>query len=436
MGKGQELYRKALCLIPGGTQLLSKRPEMFLPGQWPAYYARAKGIEVWDLDGNKYIDATHCGVGGPVLGYGDSEVDGAVTAAVQAGVMCTLNCPEEIELAELLISLHPWAEMVRYTRTGGEALALAVRVARAATGREKISFCGYHGWHDWYLAANLADDQALDGHLLPGLEPAGVPRGLSRTLLPFGYNRIDDLEAIVGEHGSGLAAIVMEPARSAGPQPGFLERVRELATKTGAVLIFDEVTSAWRMNTGGIHLTFGVTPDVAVFAKAIANGYAMGAVIGIRPVMEAAQKTFMSSTNWTERIGPCAALAMIRKHGREQVGAHLAEIGTIVQQGWRNAAHDAGVVISTSGIPPLSHFGFEHEHSAALVTLFNQEMLARGYLASNQFYMTYAHKKDDISRYLQTVRDVFGIVARAIENGDVAQRLKGPVKHTGFHRLT
>jgi glutamate-1-semialdehyde 2,1-aminomutase len=436
MGKGQELYKKARKLIPGGTQLLSKRPELFLPEQWPAYYCRAQGAEVWDLDGKKYIDATHCGVGAPVLGFADPEVEEAVIKAVRAGSMSTLNCPEEVELAELLIELHTWADMVRYGRVGGEIMAMAIRIARASTGRDAVAFCGYHGWHDWYLAANLAEDNTLDGHLLPGLEPAGVPRGLTGTMLPFHYNRTDELKAIVAEHGGELAAIVMEPARSSGPAEGFLEEVRAIATRIGAVLIFDEVTSGWRMTTGGIHLTYGVNPDLAAFAKAMANGYPMAAVIGIRGVMEAAQKTFISSAFWTEKIGPAAALATIGKHRRENVAKHLIEVGKRVQNGWKDAAARAGLKVHISGIPPLSHFSLDYANANALITLFVQEMLSRGFLASAQFYANYGHQPHHIESYLQAVNEVFGMIAQAIEQESVERLLRGPIKHSGFQRLT
>src|SRR5690606_15159947 len=279
----------------------------------------------------------------------DPDVNRAVIAAVEAGSMATLNCPEEVELAELLIELHPWARMVRYTRSGGEAMSVAVRLARAATGRDVIAFCGYHGWHDWYLAANLAEGSSLDGHLLPGLSPAGVPRGLHGTMLPFQYNRPEELRAIVREHGK-LAAILMEPVRNHMPDPGSLEEVRELATAAGAVLIFDEITSAFRLNTGGAHLTFSVTPDVAVLAKGMSNGYPMGAIIGTREVMEAAQTSFISSTYWTERIGPAAAMATIRKHRAANAAAHLVAIGKRVQDGWSAAASAQGLPVEVGGI--------------------------------------------------------------------------------------
>ena len=185
MGSGQKLWKRAKKVIPGGNMLLSKRPEMFLPDQWPAYYSKAEGCKVWDLDDNELIDMSIMGIGTNVLGYAHPEVDEAVIQAVRSSNMSTLNSPEEVYLAEKLIELHPWADMVRFARTGGEANAIAIRIARAASGRDKIAICGYHGWHDWYLATNLKDDHGLDNHLLPGLSPSGVPQDLKGTTLPF-----------------------------------------------------------------------------------------------------------------------------------------------------------------------------------------------------------------------------------------------------------
>jgi len=433
---GQRLYDKAKRFIPGGTQLLSKRPELYLPDQWPTYYAHAKGIDVIDLDGHMFKDMSLMGVGACVLGYADSEVDGAVKAAIDNGVMCTLNAPEEVGLAELLCDLHPWAHMVRYAKTGAEAMSLAVRIARAHTRREKIAFCGYHGWCDWYLAANLGEEDALDGHLLPGLEPAGVPRGLRGTALPFHYNRLDQLRDIVDHHRDDLAAIVMEPQRGQSPDPGFLDNVRDVARQTGAVLIFDEITTGFRMTTGGIHLLLGVAPDIAVFAKGMANGYPMATVLGISRVMEAAQQTFMSSTNWTERIGPVAALATIRKHKRENVASHLIMAGNMVKMGWRKAADHVGLKIHLDGLPSLAHFAFDHAEHMKLKTLFSQIMLDKGFLAGDQFKPSYAHQMDDLSEYLEAASDAFLTIAEAVAWGDVDRRLHGPPAQSGFFRLT
>jgi len=434
--KGQELYSRARAIIPGGTQLLSKRPEMFLPEHWPAYYRSAKGVEVIDLDDRTYLDMSLMGVGACVLGYADPEVDGSVKAAIDQGVQCTLNAPEEVELAETLCTLHPWADMVRYGRSGGEAMAIAVRIARAHAREDTVAFCGYHGWYDWYLAANLSEDDALDGHLMPGLTPGGVPRGLLGTSLPFHYNHLDQLEEIVSSTQGTLAAIVMEPQRDQPPKSGFLEGVRRIARETGAVLIFDEITTGFRMGAGGIHLNLGIEPDIAVFAKAMANGYAMSAVIGREEVMQAAQETFISSTNWTERIGPTAALATIDKYRREKVADHLIATGTTVSRGWQQAAEETGLRLEASGLPSLSHFTLGHDEELILTTLFTQLMLERGFLAFNQFKPSFAHKHSHVEQYLENVHEVFGILAKAVEQGNARDLLRGPPARRGFYHLT
>lgn len=433
--KGQALYAKARTLIPGGTQLLSKRPEMFLPGGWPAYYTKAKGAEITDLDGNTFIDMSICGVGATVLGYADPDVDAAVKNAIDGGSMSTLNAPEEVELAAQLVDLHPWSAMARFSRAGGEAMAVAVRIARAYTNRQVIAFCGYHGWHDWYLAANLADDSSLDGHLLAGLTPKGVPRGLVGLTQPFRYNDLASLEEIVRDHGANLAAIVMEPVRNP-PAPGFLEGVRRIADATGAVLVFDEITAGFRINTGGIHLTVGVTPDMAVFAKALGNGYPISAIIGTAKVMSAAQETFISSTAWTERIGPAAALATLAKFSAQNVASHLVRIGERVITGWKQAADKAGLPIHIDGIPPLAHIGFDVPEPRAAMTLFTQHMLDRGYLARGAFYAMYAHTDAHVDSYIAACTESFAIIAAAAQDGAINKLLRGDVAHEGFQRLT
>ena len=433
---GQALYRKARQRIPGGTQLLSKRPEMFLPEQWPAYYSRALGSKIWDLDGNCYVDMSYSGIGTCILGYADSDVDAAVHEAVDAGSMSTLNCSEEVELADLLCEIHPWADMVRYARSGGEAMAIAVRIARAYTRKDKIAFCGYHGWHDWYLAANAGRDNALGDHLLPGLDPNGVPRGLAGTAFPFHYNRIDELKLIAHAHGNELAAIVLEPVRHYAPEGGFLEAVREIARETGSVLIFDEITAAWRLNSGGAHLLHAVSPDIAVFGKAISNGFPMAAIVGKGFVMQAAQESFISSTYWTERIGPAAALATIHKHKSCNVPVHLQHIGEKIQKVWRDTSKETGLALTISGFPPLSHFSFDTKDAQAVRTLFTQLMLERGFLATNAFYANYSHSDEDVDRYSASLKEVFEQLASAVAKDLVTNLLKGPVAHEGFARLT
>lgn len=435
MNAGQQLYQRAKTLIPGGTQLLSKRPEMFLPEGWPAYYARARGIEVWDLDGRRYQDFAHMGVGACTLGYADEAVNEAVYAAMQNGSMCTLNAPDEVALAERLIAINPWAQKVRFAKTGGEACAIAIRIARAASGKSRVAFCGYHGWHDWYVSSNLADESHLDDQLLPGLHARGVPRELAHTAIPFAYNALEQLESIAAEYGDRLGVIFMEPQRGSAPEPGFLEGVRRIADRLGAVLVFDEITSGFRMNVGGIHALSGVEPDIALYGKALGNGYPIAAVIGRESIMEAAQETFISSTFWTESTGFAAALKTLKLMEARRTPEHLVALGERITQGWKTAAHRVGLTLNTGGIPPLTHLDFPGEDATAAMTYFTQEMLLRGYLAGSSVYVSQAHDEASVDAYLEAAEEVFAQIVQAREANDLHSRLLGPVKHTGFARL-
>lgn len=430
--KGVALYNHAKEIIPGGTQLLSKRPEMFAPDVWPAYYSKAKGCRVWDLDGREFIDMSIMAVGACILGYADDEVDDAVVAALRNGVNASLNCPEEVALAEALIELHPWFGMVRYARSGGEAMGMAVRIARAHTKRDTVLFSGYHGWNDWYLAANLSDGQHLDGQLMPGLEPNGVPRGLSGTAIPFDANSIESLREKVKGQESKIAAIVIEPARGEDASAGYLQALRELASEIGAVLLFDEITSGFRMCAGGIHRKYGVYPDMAVFAKSMANGYAMSAIMGTERVMQAAQTTFISSTNWTDRIGPTAALATLKKYQRENVENHIIAIGNRVKEIWRQASQTSGLGINITGLPTLAAFGFKSPHGTALNTSFTIEMLKEGFLGFRQLKASLAHGDAELDKYAVSVEKVFKKLAADPE----CNALDTPSHHSGFQRLT
>lgn len=436
MAKGQELYKKAKTLIPGGTQLLSKRPEMFLPDFWPSYYSKAKGCEVWDLDGNRYIDVSLMGVGANVLGYACPTVDNAAKQAVDSGSMCTLNAPEEVELAELLLELHPWADMVRYAKAGGEAMAMAARIVRAHTKKDIVLVCGYHGWHDWYLAANLIKGDPLGAVHLQGLEPVGVPHDLAGSNLIFHYNDLGHFKELVEQYRGQLAAVIMEPIRNDYPADGFLKEIRRITEAEGIALVFDEISSGFRMNCGGSHLMLDVEPDVAVFAKAMTNGYPLAAIIGKSDVMTAAEDTFISSTFWTERIALAAAVASIRFYREKNVADHLMSTGKLIQEGWAKLAKAVGVEIHVGGIYPMSHFSFMQNDPMVAKTYFTQEMLKRGYLASTAFYASYAHTGDIVEQYLKECGQVFEQIA-AIQNiGENLQRhLQGPVCHTGFQRL-
>lgn len=436
LSKTQALYEYAKKRIPGGTQLLSKRPEMFAPKQWPAYFREAKGCEVWDLDGRHYFDMSHNGVGSCLLGYAHPDVSSAVKNRIDKGAMCSLNPPEEVELADALCEIHPWAQLARFTRCGGEACAVATRIARATTGRSKIAICGYHGWHDWYLAANLRRDDSLGGHLLPGLEPYGVPQELQGTALTFAYNDRQALEEIFRDHKSELAAVIMEPCRYNDPDPGFLEFVRESTQESGTLLILDEITVGWRRCFGGAHLAFGIQPDIAVFAKALGNGHPIGAVIGTAAGMDGTHDSFISSTCWTEGVGPVAALATLGVMRETDVCGHVHRIGTLVQDCWRKWSAEYGLPISVpESYPCLAHFAFDHEQSSVLKTIFTQEMLKRGYLAGTAIYPSLAHTDEIVDSYTEAAGEVFLEISQALREDTLQQRLEGPIAHEGFRRL-
>ena len=432
MGKGQKLYSKAKQIVAGGNMLLSKRPEMFLPEQWPSYFSKSKGCEVWDLDGNKYID-TLMMPGTNSLGYNYEEIDEAVKDTINSGNMSTLNAPEEVELTERLVELHPWADMARFARSGGEANSVAIRLARAASGKDNVAFCGYHGWHDWYLASNLSDTKGLDGHLLPGLNPHGVPKNLKDSVHPFEYNNFDKLEELVKTKNIGV--IKMEVYRNKEPENNFLHRVRKLANQHNIVLVFDECTSGFRKNYGGLHKLYDVEPDVAMFGKALGNGYAVTAVLGKREVMQAAEKSFISSTFWTERIGSSAALATLKAMDKEKSWEKITSTGENVNQEWLKLSQEFELPITISGLAALTTFTFKSDNALAYKTLITQEMLKKGYLAATAVYVCTAHTPDIIKTYLENLKPIFQTIKECEEGRDVMKLLEGPIAHNGFKRL-
>ncbi len=433
MSQGQKLWRRAKAVIPGGNMLLSKRAEMFLPDQWPAYYNRAAGCTVWDLDERPFVDMSLMGIGTNTLGYAHPEVDEAAQRAISLGNMSTLNCPEEVRLAERLVELHPWSDMVRLARTGGEANAIAIRIGRAASGRDKVAFCGYHGWHDWYLSANLGDSANLAGHLLPGLDPLGVPSALRGTAIPFSYNNFDQLKKIV--EAGDVGVIKMEVSRNIEPEPGFLKEVRALASRHKIVLVFDECSSGFRQSFGGLHKAYGVEPDLAVFGKTLGNGYAITAVIGTRAVMDSVQDTFISSTFWTERIGPSAALATLAVMKRERSWEVITEIGRRVGHRWSELATRHGLTLTLSGLPAMLSFAIRSERMREYRTLITQEMLKAGYLATNTLYACTQHSDSVVDRYFDALDPIFSTIKECEDGLDVTTLLEGPLCHVGFRRL-
>jgi glutamate-1-semialdehyde 2,1-aminomutase len=434
MNKSQKIWTRANSIILGGNSLLSKNPEMFLPNKWPTYFSKAKGIKVWDLDKKLYYDMSLMGVGTNILGYANKEVDEAVKKNILNGNMSTLNSYEEVLLAEKLIDMHPWANKVKFARTGGEANSLAIRIARAATGKDNVAFCGYHGWHDWYLSANLKKKGSLDSHLLPGLDPFGVPKKLKNTSFGFKYGDTNGLKKIVNNQKIGI--IKMEVQRNTMPNIKFLKQVRELATKKNIVLIFDECTSGFRQSFGGLHKSINVIPDMAIFGKALGNGYAITAVLGKNEVMEKAKRSFMSSTFWTERIGPTAALKTLEIMERDSSWLRITNLGNKLISIWKKISKRHKVKIEINGLPALAKFSFLGQKSQEYKTYLTQEMLDKGFLAANGVYMSTAHNEKILRRYENLLDEIFFMISKCQKgNEEIEKILLSPVSRMPFSRL-
>lgn len=432
-----ELFERAQSLIPGGTQLISRRPSLFAWGVSPIYAQRAKGARMWDVDGNEYIDWVS-GIGAILLGYADDAVDNAVCEQIRGGNCFAINHELEIELAEELTQLVPCAEMVRYAKGGGEACAVAVRIARGYTGREKVLFCGYHGWHDWYLAANLDQAASLDGHLFPGIEPIGVPTSLAGTAIPFPYGDVNALRQLLEQHRGEVACVIMEPLRSEMPPTGYLEQVVELARNYGAVSIFDEVTTGFRFSAGGVQPVLGVTPDMAVFAKSLSNGYPMGVVVGSRKVMEIAARMFISSTYWSDTIGLRAALTTLREVQRRGVPQSIQEFGATLKQRVNELAEDAKAPVRCEGVdvhPKLVFTLDDPKEVKNVATLYVQEMAKRGCHCLPSFYLNSSQGGAELEQTTSALKEVFALLASALRDGRVHELLECSPSQDAFRRL-
>jgi glutamate-1-semialdehyde aminotransferase len=431
------LYERAAQLIPGATQLISRRPNRTAYGVSPIYAERARGARFWDVDGFEYIDWMS-GIGSILLGYADPVVDEAVREQISRGTVYAVNHELEIELAEELCHSIPCAEMVRYAKCGGEACAIAVRIARGVTGRDKVLLCGYHGWHDWYLAANLAEEANLNAHLFPGIEATGVPRTLAGTALPFAYGDNAALGNLLDRHKGEVAAVIMEPLRSVIPPPGYLAGVAQLAREHGAVFILDEVSAGLRFSTGGAQQYLGVTPDMAVFAKSLSNGYPMAAVVGHREVMEPAARMFISSTYWSDTIGLRAALTTIREARRRDVANRLWKFGAELKRRVNVAAQEVGLDAQCEGVDVHPHLRFaiaDSQLTSPITTLYIQEMAKRGCHGYASFYLNAAQGDAELAQTIQAARETFGIIRDALDTNTVEQKLECPIQQDAFRRL-
>ena len=432
---GQKIWERAKNSIAGGNMLFSKRPDAFLPRKWPSYFKRAKGHIIYDLDGNKYEDFSIMGIGTNILGYSNSEVDKAVFKKLSEGNVSTLNCREEVLLAEKLIKIHPWAQQVRFARSGGEANAIAIRLARSyQKKRQKIAFCGYHGWHDWYLAANLKNKKNLNEHLLPGLQTGGVNDKLKGSIFPFRYNDFDGLRRIVNKNKE-IGIIKMEVIRNEFPKNNFLKKVRKLATQKNITLIFDECTTGFRETFGGIHKIFKVEPDMMMLGKALGNGYAITAVIGKKEIMKCINNTFISSTFWTERIGPTAALKTLEVMEKQKSWQYISSLGKHVKLNWKKLAKKNKLNIKISGIDALCSFTFLSSNHQAYKTFITQEMLKNKILATTTIYLSINHSKKNLNKYFRILDKIFYIISKCEKGDDIFRYLHTDIAESNFARL-
>lgn len=413
---GASAWQRGREVISCGTGLLSKRAESFLTPEWPAYFSKASGCRVWDADGRMFLDFVG-GIGAVILGYADEEINRAVARRLAQGSYCSLLAQEEVELAQLLLELHPGMGKVRYARGGGEAMGLAVRIARAATNKSGIAFCGYHGWQDWYLAANIGFE--ADGRPVPGLNPLGVPRELKGTSVPFVYNDIESLERAVGQLGDNLAALVMEPLRSQQPTPEFLKAIHALVKDKSALLVVDEVSSGMRCGFPGIASRLGLQADLLVYAKAISNGIPFGVVVGKREVMESAEASFISSSYWTDGLGSAAALAVLKKIQRENIQQQLQKKGDrLMIELQRIAKKYPSLKISLTGMSVMPRFHFDLAEKTEVVKMrLTEEMLGRGFLFSGLIYLMHAHTEEDIHAMLEALDASLKVVEDELAGG-------------------
>ncbi len=434
---GQKIWRRGKKYIPGGNMLLSKRPEMFAPEQWPTYYSKAKGCYVWDLENKKYLDMSLMSVGTNILGYSNNIIDNAVINSIKKSNMSSLNCPEEVFLSEKLIDMHRHFDMVRYARTGGEANAIAVRIARAASGRDKVAICGYHGWHDWYLSANLNNKDnkgVLKDHLLPGLSTTGVPKNLKNTVYPFKFNDFTELEKICSKNKIGV--IKMEIFRNISPDKNFLSKVRKLATKKGIVLIFDECTSGFRESFGGLHLKYKIFPDMCILGKALGNGFPITAILGKKEIMETAQTSFISSTFWTERSGYVAALKTLEIMEKIQSWKIITKQGKKIKEMISKVARKNNIYINISGLDACPSYSIQNKDWLYYKTLITQELLKQNILGANTTYTSICHTDKIISIYEKKLDKIFNQINNiTASKNNIKNYLKGPVCHSGFKRL-
>jgi len=417
--KTEAAWKRALTLIPTGAQTFSKTPNQFVAGVAPKMVARGRGSRVWDLDGNEYLDYT-LSLGPTLLGHSHPEVNRAAARCADE----TFNCPPlphvlESDLAETLRRLIPSAEMVKYGKNGSDVTTAAVRVARAYTGRDHVAFCGYHGWHDWHIGATS--------------RKKGVPEAVQRLTHRFQYNKIETLKKILSDHPGQVAAVILEPVGHTPPENQFLEKVKHLTQEHGAVLIFDEIITGFRIDLGGAQTFFGVTPDLSTFGKAMANGYPISVLCGRKDLMEQLEEVFFSFTFGGELPTIAAALKTIEILERDKVLPYIAQQGTRLRDGFNQAAKGLSIpfarCVGMDFWPEIMFDAAGGFSSLELLTLFQQEIVRRGILTRAPLFVSAAHSPCDITVTLRIFRDALAVVKLAVQNGSVKAWTEGDLIH-------
>ncbi len=412
--KYQKIWEKAEKIIPGGNGLLSKRPKRFLISGWPIYFKKAKGIYLWTLDDKKLIDFSIMGIGTAILGYSNNKIDTKVKLAIDNGINTTLNSIEEYQLAKEILKYDKFARQVKFAKGGGEAMSMAIRIARSNSKKYKVVFSGYHGWHDWYISANLANTKNLNNHLLKNLKPIGVPKNLRNSIIPLKFNDHNQLKNIFKKN-KDAGILVIEGARDSYPSKNFVREINKLKIKNKVIVIVDEITSGWRETLGGIYKKVGLDPDIVVYGKALGNGYPISAVVGKKSIMKISNQTFISSTAWTERIGFVAALETIKFMRKNNVPKIIKARGKKIIDGWKLTAQKYNLKIKTNDIYSMPKFSFDYfNNNEKLHTLFTKLMLEKGYLSTNYMFVTYSHSIKEINNYLLICDQVFKNISKIL----------------------
>ena len=419
----QKIWLKAKKVIPGGNGLLSKRPERFSNSFWPIYFSKAKGIEIWDLNKIKYTDMSIMGIGTSTLGYRNDQIDKKVKKSINKGINTTLNSLDEYLLAKEILKHDKFADKVKFARGGGEAMSIAIRIARAKNKFSKIAFSGYHGWQDWYIAANLENNKNLNNHLLKNLTPMGIPKELRGTIVPFKFNNFNELSNLTKKED--FSAIVIECGRYNYLSKNFIQKINQLCIKKKICLIVDEITTGWRETNGGLYKKLGIKPDIAVYGKSLGNGYAISAIVGKEKYMKYGNRTFISSTAWTENIGFNAGLAVIDFFVKNNVSEHLIQMGNLIRKGWEISAKKNGIKLEIGGLKTIPSFQFKYtKNNEKIYTFFTDMMLKEKYLATNSIYLSYQHKKKHVQKYLFTLDKVFKKINHLVKNKKKLDKIK------------